>query len=84
LPNETPRALCPEASANSIFGLWLCIAPQVHFQAIIQAIIKTTQIKIKGKIKNQNNKLQSQQSNQQMLPTRRKSPNTTKIKNKKK
>jgi hypothetical protein len=44
-----------------------------------QTIIKIAQTKINIKIKNQHNKFQSQQSNQQALPTRRESPNTPKI-----
>ena len=48
-----------------------------------QATIKTTQIKINRKVMHQKNKLHSQQSNQQMLLTRRKSPNLTKLNNKK-
>jgi len=42
-------------------------------------MIKTAQIKIN----NRHNKFQSQQSNQQVLPTRIKSPNIAKINNKK-
>ena len=48
-----------------------------------QTIIKLTQIKTNRKIKNQNNKIHSQQSNQYVLPTRRESQNTIEISNKK-
>jgi hypothetical protein len=46
-------------------------------------MIKTAQIKINRKINNQQKKFQSQQSNQQMFPTRIKSQNITKINNNK-
>ena len=47
-----------------------------------QPINKTTQIKISIKTKSQHNKLECQQSNQQVPLTGRKSSNTTKISNK--
>jgi hypothetical protein len=55
--------------------------PHKHKKLKKNTIIEISLIKINLKIENQHNKFQSQQSNQQMLLTRRNNPNTTKINN---